>query len=76
MKSISIKTENILKADINSVNKTDINCGTLHLVTIQNKNDLGLLFFQDHHEDYRNSIATPVGNSQSIQYFIQYDSLR
>jgi hypothetical protein len=29
-KSISTKTENISKADINSVNKTDINCGTLH----------------------------------------------
>ena len=33
-KSISTKTENISKADKNSVNKTDINCGTLQLSSL------------------------------------------
>lgn len=40
-KSISAKTENTSQADINSVNKTDINCGTLQLLlNIQTGYDL------------------------------------
>jgi hypothetical protein len=33
-----MQTEKFCHADINSVNKTDINCGTLHLGNVLEKN--------------------------------------